>query len=63
MERNANFKVRLESGHVVKARCGGRMNRFKIKCGVGDRVALESSPYDPTRARITFRWPSQKVSV
>ena len=59
--RNAHFRVRLENGHVVNARCGGHLNRFKIKCAVGDTVKCQLTPYDLTRARIVWRWPSSDV--
>ena len=61
--RNAHFKVRLDGGHVVNARCGGHINKHKIKCGVGDLVRVELTPYDLTRARIVYRWPAERVDV
>ena len=61
--RGGNFKVRLhDNRHVIKARCGGRLNRNKIKVGVGDVVRVELSPYDLDRGRIVFRWPACKVT-
>jgi translation initiation factor IF-1 len=33
----------------------GRMKVHSIKILPGDRVTVEMSPYDPTRARIIFR--------
>jgi translation initiation factor IF-1 len=39
----------------VRARLGGRLMQHRIKVLPGDRVRVEVSPYDTTRARITFR--------
>lgn len=51
-----NFRVLLDNGHTVLAYAAGRMSKFKIRVLVGDRVQLELSPYDLTRARITYRY-------
>lgn len=53
---NATFNVELENGHVVLAHISGKMRRFYIKILPGDRVAMEMSPYDLTKARITYRY-------
>ena len=49
------FKVKLESGHVILAYLSGKMRKFYIRILLGDRVKVEMSPYDLTRGRITFR--------
>ncbi|HEX6938051.1 MAG TPA: translation initiation factor IF-1 [Longimicrobiales bacterium] len=51
-----NYRVRLDNGHEILAYAAGKMAKFKIKVLQGDRVALELSPYDLTRGRITFRY-------
>jgi translation initiation factor IF-1 len=33
----------------------GKMRKFRIRTGVGDRVVVEVSPYDLDRGRINFR--------
>ena len=49
--RNASFKVKLDSGHEVTARASGKMRRGRlIRIIPGDRVELEVSAYDPTKA-------------
>jgi len=53
--RNSNFRVRLENGHTVLATAAGKMRKFRIRTGVGDRVIVEMSPYDLQRGRISFR--------
>ena len=52
---NATFGVELENGHVVTAHISGKMRLHYIKLLPGDKVKLEMSPYDLSKARITFR--------
>ena len=52
---NAMFRVELENVHVVTAHISGKMRLHYIKLLPGDKVKLEMSPYDLTKARITFR--------
>ncbi len=52
---NAMFRVELENGHVVLAHISGKMRMHYIKILPGDRVVLEMTPYDLTKARITYR--------
>jgi len=53
---NAMFRVELENEHVVTAHISGKMRLHYIKLLPGDKVKLEMSPYDLTKARITFRF-------
>jgi len=53
---NANFKVRLENGHIVLATISGKMRMHYIKILPGDRVSIEMSPYDLSRGRIIYRY-------
>ena len=52
---NAMFRVQLEDGHVVLAHVSGKMRMHFIRILPGDKVAVEMSPYDLTRGRITQR--------
>jgi translation initiation factor IF-1 len=52
---NMNFKVKLENGMVVQAHLCGKMRIRNIRVSVGDGVTVEMSPYDLTKARITYR--------
>ena len=52
---NAMFRVELENGHKVLAHISGKMRMNYIRILPGDRVTVERSPYDLTKARITFR--------
>src|SRR5574342_376628 len=46
------FRVRLDNGHEVLAYLSGKMRKHYIRILLGDRVALEMSPYDLTRGSI-----------
>ena len=50
-----NFVVKLENGHILTAKLGGAMRRFRIRVISGDRVTIGVSPYDPTHGLILYR--------
>ena len=53
---NTMFRVLLDDVNTeVIAYLSGRMRTHNIKVLLGDRVAMEFSPYDLTRGRITRR--------
>ncbi len=52
---NATFRVKLENGHVVLGYISGKMRMHYIRILPGDKVTVEMTPYDLTRARIVFR--------
>jgi translation initiation factor IF-1 len=49
------FRVELNERHVVLAHISGKMRKRYIRLNRGDRVRLELSPYDLTKARIVYR--------
>lgn len=49
------FRVVLDNKHEVLAHISGKMRKNFVRLTVGDRVRLEMSPYDLTKARITYR--------
>jgi translation initiation factor IF-1 len=49
------FRVKLQSGHEVLAHISGKMRKRFIRLVVGDKVKMEMSPYDVSKARITYR--------
>jgi translation initiation factor IF-1 len=53
---NTTFRVELENGHEILAYVSGKMRKNYIRILRGDRVAVELSPYDLTRGRITYRY-------
>jgi translation initiation factor IF-1 len=52
---NSMFRVRLENDHMVTAYIGGKLRMHTIKIILGDDVDVEMTPYDLTKARITYR--------
>jgi len=52
---NGMFRVKLENGFLVLAHVSVKIRRNYIRILLGDRVAVELSPYDLSRGRITFR--------
>ena len=52
---NATFRVKLENGHVVLGYISGKTRMHYIRILPGDKVTVEMTPYDLSRARITFR--------
>ena len=52
---NATFRVELANGHKVLAHISGKMRMHYIRILPGDKVTVELTPYDLTRARIVFR--------
>ena len=53
---NAMFRVELEHTHQVIAHISGKMRMHYIKILPGDKVKLEMSPYDLSKARIVYRY-------
>jgi translation initiation factor IF-1 len=49
------FRVLLDNQHQVLAHISGKMRRHFVRLTVGDRVRIEMSPYDLSKARITYR--------
>lgn len=53
---NMNFLVVLDgSGKKVHAHLCGKMRMRNIRVYAGDRVTVELSPYDLSKARIIYR--------
>jgi len=52
---NAMFSVQLENGHQVLAHISGKLRMNYIRILPGDKVTLEMSPYDLSKARIIWR--------
>jgi len=49
------FRVKLPNGHVMLAHISGKMRKNFIRIVPGDKVTVEISPYDLSKARIVFR--------
>ena len=53
---SALFRVRLENDHEIVATISGKKRMNYIRILPGDKVAVEMSPYDLSRGRITYRY-------
>jgi translation initiation factor IF-1 len=53
--RSGMFRITLDNGHEMIGYTAGRMKRYRIRMGPGDRVLVEVSPYDLDRGRIIYR--------
>ena len=53
---NAMFRVLLENGHEITCHVSGKIRMHYIRILPGDKVAVELSPYDLTKGRITYRY-------
>ena len=53
---NAMFRVKLDNDHTILAHTSGKMRKNRIRVLAGDRVTVETTPYDLTKGRITFRF-------
>lgn len=55
---NAMFRLEVQMGektHQMIGHISGRMRRNYIRILPGDRVLIQISPYDLTKARIVYR--------
>jgi len=53
------FRVELTNGHSVLAHISGKMRKRFIRLTPGDRVKMEMSQHDFTKARIVYRLDSK----
>lgn len=51
---DGQYMVEVEGGHQILGYTSGKMRRFNIRVLVGDRVTIETSPYDLNRGRIIW---------
>ena len=51
---DGQYTVEIEGGHQILGYTSGKMRKFNIRILVGDRVTIETSPYDLNRGRITW---------
>lgn len=60
---DARFRVKLDTGHDVMAYTAGKMKKHRIRILAGDRVTVEMTPYDLTKARINYRHKDERATV
>ena len=49
------FRVELKNRHQVLAHISGKLRKRFVRLTIGDRVRMQISPYDLSKARIVFR--------
>jgi translation initiation factor IF-1 len=53
---NNTFRVKIDNmEHIMLCYLGGKLKQHKIKVILGDRVRVETSPYDLNKGRVTYR--------
>lgn len=60
---DSRYRITLDNGHQLVAYTGGKMRKHRIRILAGDNVALELSPYDLSKGRITFRYLETRGSA
>lgn len=65
---NATFRLELDNGHKVLAHISGKMRKNYIRILPGDKVSVEMTPYDLSKARIVvtiqaLRGRQNRISV
>jgi translation initiation factor IF-1 len=58
---DTKFRVQLENGHDLIAYLSGKMRKHRIRILAGDKVTLELTPYDLSKARINFRHKDERA--
>lgn len=53
---NTLFRVKLTDDRVILAHLAGRMRMHYIRILPGDRVKVETTPYDREKGRIIYRY-------
>ncbi|MEM6822566.1 MAG: translation initiation factor IF-1 [Verrucomicrobiota bacterium] len=61
--KGTSFRVELENGHEVLAHISGKMRKHFIRLSIGDRVKMDMSPYDLSKARITYRCRTEQTRI
>ncbi len=52
---NTMFRVKLSNGKILLCHLAGKMRLHRIKVLPGDKVKIETTPYDDTKGRIVYR--------
>lgn len=60
---NTVFRIKLDlegKDHEVTGHLSGKMRMYYIRLAKGDKVKVEVSPYDLTKARIVYRYNTKR---
>ncbi|MDR0831538.1 MAG: translation initiation factor IF-1 [Bacillales bacterium] len=58
--RDCKFRIKLQNGQTILAHLSGKMRKNSIRVLLGDKVAVEMSPYDFEQGRIVKRYNTIK---
>lgn len=50
------YRIKLDSGQKVLGYAAGKLRQNRVRIIPQDRVAVELSPYDTSKGRVTFRY-------
>lgn len=53
---NTMFRVQLTDGRIILCYLSGKMRKYRIRVMPGDKVKIETTPYDETKGRIVYRF-------
>ena len=59
---NTTFQVDIGNGHTILAHISGKLRMNFIRILPGDKVTVEMSPYDLTKARVSFRHKDERAA-
>ena len=52
---NTMFRVKLTDGRLLLCHLSGKMRMYRIRVLPGDKVKVETTPYDESKGRIVYR--------
>ena len=52
---NTMFRVKLADGRLLLCHLSGKMRMYRIRVLPGDKVKVETTPYDKEKGRIVYR--------
>ena len=52
---NTMFRVKLSDGQLLLCHLSGKMRMYRIRVLPGDKVKIETTPYDKEKGRIVYR--------
>jgi len=52
---NTSFRVETDEKTIMLCHLSGKMRLHRIRVMPGDRVKIETTPYDPSKGRIVYR--------
>lgn len=52
---NTMFRVKLDDDRLLLCHLSGKMRMYRIRVLPGDKVKVETTPYDESKGRIVYR--------